>query len=46
LQRWFEVGSGQPIFDISIDPVEYNDLMNKTFNDIEILTVAPDAEGS
>ena len=40
--RWFEVGGETPLFDISIDPVAYGDLMARDFTDLEILAVAPD----
>ena len=45
LLRWFEVRSDSPIFDISIDPVDYEELINKDFEDIEILNFAAVNDG-
>lgn len=46
LQRWFEVEGGTPLFDISVDPVDYNELMTKQFSTVEVLPAAPEAEGA
>lgn len=46
LPRWFEVDAGVPIFEVSTDPVRYEDLMTKEFGAIEVLAVAsPDNPG-
>lgn len=46
LPRWFEVDAGVPIFEVSTEPVRYNDLMTKDFGSIEVLAVAsPDNPG-
>jgi len=42
LSRWFEVEPETPIFDLSIDPVDYEGLMTKEFKEVEVLTVAPE----
>lgn len=40
LPRWFEVDAGVPLFEVSTDPVRYDDLMTKDFGSIEVLAVA------
>jgi len=44
LPRWYEVEGETPLFELSTEPVDYFDLMQKDFNAIEVLAVAP-AEG-
>jgi hypothetical protein len=44
LPRWYEVEGETPIFEISVEPVNYYELMTKDFGAIEVLAVAP-AEG-
>jgi hypothetical protein len=42
LPRWFEVEGGTPLFDVSVEPVSYHDLVGKAFSEFEILSVAPE----
>lgn len=38
LPWWFEVDSGSDLFDISTEAVNYEDLMTREFENVEILT--------
>ena len=39
MPRWFEAAAGSTIFDIVVNPVDYDELMNRQFNGFEILNV-------
>jgi len=41
IPRWFEIGSEQAIFDISVEPVDLDGLLTKEFVDVEVLQAAP-----
>lgn len=42
MSRWFEVDSGTPIFNIVVDPADYEDFMTRSFTDFDVLNVAPE----
>lgn len=42
LPRWFEVEGGTPLFDVSVSPVVYDDLVARDFSEFEVLPVAPE----
>lgn len=42
MDRWFEVEAETALFDVSVDPVNYYDLMAKDFEPTEVLAVAPE----
>jgi len=42
LPRWFEVEAGTPLFDVSVHPVNHDDLLAKEFSEFEVLPVAPE----
>ena len=45
LPRWFEVMGAESIFDIVVEPVDYDKQMNHEFDQFEVLTVAPEDGG-
>jgi len=46
IPRWFEVDGGTPIFDLVVEPVDYDDLMNREFTEFEVLPVGPENGGA
>ena len=42
LPRWFEVEGGTPLFDVSVEPVNHDDLLARDFTNLEVLPVAPE----
>ena len=45
LPRWFSVEEETGLFEISILPVNYEDLMHKDFDSMEVLGVGPSPGG-
>ena len=45
LARWFEVDGGTPLFSVTIEPVEYEDMMSREFDITELIEIGPENGG-
>lgn len=45
LPRWFEVEGGTPLFSLVVEPVDYEDMMTREFDELEVIEVGPENGG-
>ena len=45
MPRWFEVDGGSPLFNLVVEPIDYEDMMSKEFSDVEVIEVGPETGG-
>ena len=45
LPRWFEIAAGETLFNIIPEPTDFEDMINREFQDSEVIAVGPSDNG-